>query len=165
MNEKITDRESRLRRERLRQTALRSWGMYLLALVAWVATVLGMALLCAILCSSVIWQATPLYWFLQWVKTYIVLVMGAAEMCIRDSPRMIRHRKLSSEPRWFGVKAFSFDSAMFLWAGRFCWPASWRVQEEKQKYEKLSCRNTYPETPNQTNKANPIAPKAIPAWI
>ena len=78
MNEKITDRESRLRRERLRQTALRSWGMYLLALVAWVATVLGMALLCAILCSSVIWQATPLYWFLQWVKNYIVLVMGAA---------------------------------------------------------------------------------------
>ncbi len=78
MNEKITDRESRLRRERLRQTALRSWGMYLLALVAWVATVLGMTLLCAILCSSVIWQATPLYWFLQWVKNYIVLVMGAA---------------------------------------------------------------------------------------
>ena len=78
MNEKITDRESRLRRERLRQTALRSWGMYLLALVAWVATVLGMTLLCAILCSSVIWQSTPLYWFLQWVKNYIVLVMGAA---------------------------------------------------------------------------------------
>ena len=78
MNEKTTDRESRLRRERLRQTALRSWGMYLLALVAWVATVLGMTLLCAILCSSVIWQSTPLYWFLQWVKNYIVLVMGAA---------------------------------------------------------------------------------------
>ena len=78
MNEKTTGRESRLRRERLRQTALRSWGMYLLALVAWVATVLGMTLLCAILCSSVIWQSTPLYWFLQWVKNYIVLVMGAA---------------------------------------------------------------------------------------
>ena len=78
MNEKTTDRESRLRRERLRQTALRSWGMYLLALVAWVTTVLGMTLLCAILCSSVIWQSTPLYWFLQWVKNYIVLVMGAA---------------------------------------------------------------------------------------
>ena len=78
MNEKTTDRESRLRRERLRQTALRSWEMYLLALVAWVATALGMTLLCAILCSSVIWQSTPLYWFLQWVKNYIVLVMGAA---------------------------------------------------------------------------------------
>ena len=52
--------------------------MYLLALVAWVATALGMTLLCAILCSSVIWQSTPLYWFLQWVKNYIVLVMGAA---------------------------------------------------------------------------------------
>ena len=78
MNEKTTDRESRLRRERLRQTALRNWEMYLLALVAWVATVLGMTLLCAILCSSVIWQSTPLYWFLQWVKNYIVLVMGAA---------------------------------------------------------------------------------------
>ena len=76
MNEKTTGRESRLRRERLRQTALRSWGMYLLALVAWVAAVLGMTLLCAILCSSVIWQSTPLYWFLQWVKNYIVLVMG-----------------------------------------------------------------------------------------
>ena len=62
---------------RTRQTALRAWGSYLLALMAWVAAVVLLALLGAIICASITWYDTPLYRFLQWVKDYIFFVGGA----------------------------------------------------------------------------------------
>ena len=62
---------------RTRQTALRAWGSYLLALLAWVAAVVLLALLGIVICASFTWYSTPLYHFLQWVKDNIFFVGGA----------------------------------------------------------------------------------------
>ena len=62
---------------RSRRRSLRIWGSYLLSLMAWVAVVLLAALLGIIICTSITWQPSPLYGFLQWVKGYIVFVCAA----------------------------------------------------------------------------------------
>lgn len=59
---------------RSRRSARRTWGLYLLALAAWVTAVIAMAFLGAWFLSSFIWQDTPLYRFLQWVRDYIFFV-------------------------------------------------------------------------------------------
>ena len=59
---------------RRRRRALRIWGSYLLVLMAWVVVVLAMAFLGVIVCTSITWQPSPLYDFLQWVREYIVFV-------------------------------------------------------------------------------------------
>ena len=64
---------------RTQAKALRSWGLYLLVLLAWVAIVIAVAFLGLLICSSINWHAvTPLYTFLIWVRDYIVLVGAAA---------------------------------------------------------------------------------------
>lgn len=64
---------------RTQAKALRTWGVYLLALLAWVAAVIFLAFLGFMICSSINWHAvTPLYTFLIWVRDYIVLVGAAA---------------------------------------------------------------------------------------
>ena len=74
----MSERENNLHRARLRQSALRRLGLYLLALAAWITAVAGLALLGLLICSGFVWQDTPLYRLLQWVKDNIVLVGGAA---------------------------------------------------------------------------------------
>ena len=62
----------------MRSKVLRTWGVYLLALLAWVAIVIAFALICFIICTSITWYVNdPLYWFLLWVRDYLVFV-GAA---------------------------------------------------------------------------------------
>ena len=66
------------REERGRRAGLRTWGLYLLALAAWVTAVIALALLGFMICSQFIWyENDPLYRLLNWVRDYIVLV-GAA---------------------------------------------------------------------------------------
>ena len=60
--------------ERGRSQARRVWGRYLLALMAWVAAVVLMAFLGALVCSAFTWYDGPVYRFLQWVREYIVFV-------------------------------------------------------------------------------------------
>lgn len=62
--------------ERSRRRAVRVWGNYLLVLVAWVAAVVLMAFMGLVICSGITWQPSLIYDFLQWVRTYIVLVGG-----------------------------------------------------------------------------------------
>lgn len=59
---------------------LRAWGTYLLALLAWVAVVLALAVAGYLICSSLIWQETPLYRLLRWVRDYIVFVCMAVTL-------------------------------------------------------------------------------------
>lgn len=66
----------------VRAKALRLWGLYLLALLAWVAIVIAIAFFGFLICSSITWFSNnPLYWFLLWVRDYIVLV-GAAVVLV-----------------------------------------------------------------------------------
>ena len=60
--------------EQGRSRARRAWGIYLLALMAWVAVVLLLAFLGLLVCSSFTWYSGPLYQLLTWVRDNIVLV-------------------------------------------------------------------------------------------
>ena len=61
-----------------RRRALVHWALYLLALLAWVPVVLLLAYLSFLVCRSITWYVSnPIYWFLQWVRAYIVLVCVA----------------------------------------------------------------------------------------
>ena len=61
--------------DRGRRRALRTWGVYLLALTAWVTVVLAAVFLGYLVCSAFTWYAwDPLYQFLNWVRDYIVFV-------------------------------------------------------------------------------------------
>ena len=60
--------------ERGRSQARRAWGIYLLALMSWVAAVLLLAFLGLLVCSSFTWYSGPLYRLLTWVQDNIVLV-------------------------------------------------------------------------------------------
>ena len=60
--------------ERGRSQARRAWGIYLLALMAWVTMVLLIAFLGMLACSSFTWQYGLLYRLLTWVRDYIVFV-------------------------------------------------------------------------------------------
>ena len=56
--------------ERGRSRALRTWGLYLLALTAWVTVVLLLAFLGYLVCSAITWYdpLNPVYQFLNWVR-------------------------------------------------------------------------------------------------
>ena len=60
--------------ERGRSQARRAWGIYLLALMAWVTVVLLTAFLGMLVCSSFTWKYGLLYRLLTWVRDYIVFV-------------------------------------------------------------------------------------------
>ena len=62
--------------ERVRGRALRTWGLYLLALTAWVTVVLLLALLGYLVCSTITWYdpLSPIYLFLNWVRDYFFFV-------------------------------------------------------------------------------------------
>ena len=62
--------------DRGRSRALRTWGLYLLALTAWVTVVLLLALLGYLVCSAVTWYdpLNPIYLFLNWVRDYFFFV-------------------------------------------------------------------------------------------
>ena len=66
--------------ERGRSRALRAWGFYLLALMAWVAAVLLMAFLGLLVCTSITWQYGLLYRLLTWVRDYIVFVCAVVTL-------------------------------------------------------------------------------------
>ena len=54
---------------------MRSWGYYLLALMAWVTVVLAVTVLGYLVCSAFTWYAwDPLYQLLQWVRDYYFFV-------------------------------------------------------------------------------------------
>ena len=54
---------------------LRTWGLYLLILAAWVTAVLALAFLGFLVCSQFTWyENNPLYQLLTWVRDYIVFV-------------------------------------------------------------------------------------------
>lgn len=61
--------------EQGRRRAVRSWGYYLLALMAWVTVVLAVTVLGYLVCSAFTWYAwDPLYQLLQWVRDYYFFV-------------------------------------------------------------------------------------------
>ena len=62
--------------DRGRSRALRTWGLYLLALTAWVTVVLLLAFLGYLVCSAVTWYdpLNPIYLFLNWVRDYFFFV-------------------------------------------------------------------------------------------
>lgn len=63
------------REERGKQAGLRTWGLYLLALMAWVTAVFALAVLGFLLCKQFTWyENDPLYQFLDWVRDYVVFV-------------------------------------------------------------------------------------------
>ena len=63
------------REERGKRAGLRTWGLYLLALTAWVTAVIVLALLGIMVCAQVSWSwSNPLYRVLLWVREYIFLV-------------------------------------------------------------------------------------------
>ena len=72
MNERNSDA---LRRARSR--GLRTWGLYLLILVAWVAVVALVALVGIVVCAGLTWQPGPVYSFLNWVREYLPFVAAA----------------------------------------------------------------------------------------
>ena len=72
MNERNSDA---LRRARSR--GLRTWGLYLLILVAWVAVVALVALVGIVVCAGLTWQPGPVYSFLNWVRDYLPFVAAA----------------------------------------------------------------------------------------
>ena len=65
--------------ERGRSRALRTWGLYLLALTAWVTVVLAVSITGFLLCRSILWYETnPLYQLLNWIRDYYFFVLIAA---------------------------------------------------------------------------------------
>lgn len=56
---------------------MRTWGIYLLCLAAWVTAVVVLAFLGYLLCASITWQDTPIYRLLLWVRDYIVFICMA----------------------------------------------------------------------------------------
>ena len=65
-----TEREARGRR-----AGLRTWGLYLLALTAWVTAVIALAVLGMMVCAQISWSwSNPLYYFLLWVRDYLFFV-------------------------------------------------------------------------------------------
>ena len=62
--------------ERGRSRVLRTWGLYLLALTAWVTVVLLLAFLGYLVCSAITWYdpLNPVYQFLNWVRDYFFFV-------------------------------------------------------------------------------------------
>ena len=62
--------------ERGRSRVLRTWGLYLLALTAWVTVVLLLAFLWYLVCSAITWYdpLNPVYQFLNWVRDYFFFV-------------------------------------------------------------------------------------------
>ena len=69
-------RERRRLSDRGRGRALRTWGLYLLALTAWVTVVLLLAFLGYLVCSAITWYdpLNPIYLFLNWVRDYFFFV-------------------------------------------------------------------------------------------
>ena len=69
-------RERRQLSEQGRGRALRTWGLYLLALTAWVTVVLLLAFLGYLVCSAITWYdpLSPIYLFLNWVRDYFFFV-------------------------------------------------------------------------------------------
>ena len=64
---------------RSRRAALRTWGLYLLALAAWVTAVLVLILLGILVARQLTWQeSSTLYSLLSWVRDYIFFVGMAA---------------------------------------------------------------------------------------
>ena len=55
----------------VRAKTLRTWGLYLLTLLAWMAT----AIVLVIFCAMLPWSATPFYEAILWLRDYIVLVL------------------------------------------------------------------------------------------
>lgn len=65
-----TEREARGRR-----AGLRTWGLYLLSLTAWVTAVIALAVLGMMVCSQMSWSwNNPLYQLLNWVRDYLFFV-------------------------------------------------------------------------------------------
>ena len=63
------------REERGKQAGRRTWGLYLLALVAWVIAVLALIFLSFLVCTRITWyESNPLYHLLDWVRNYIIFV-------------------------------------------------------------------------------------------
>lgn len=58
-----------------KQTARRTWGLYLLTLIAWAGGVAALAYLGIVFSASITWQPGILYSLLQWVKEYLLLVL------------------------------------------------------------------------------------------
>ena len=69
--------QNKERRQRCRREAMRTWGIYFLALASCVVVVVLLAFLGALFCASIIWQPGPLYSLLQWVADYLPLVCAA----------------------------------------------------------------------------------------
>ena len=66
-------------RRRSHQAALRTWGLYLLSLVAWVTAVLALIFVGFLVCSQFTWyESSLLYHLLYWVRDYIFFVGMAA---------------------------------------------------------------------------------------
>ena len=58
-----------------RRAGLRTWGLYLLTLAAWVTAVLALAFLGFLVCTRITWyESDPLYQLLSWVRDYIVFI-------------------------------------------------------------------------------------------
>ena len=55
----------------VRAKTLRTWGLYLLTLLAWMAT----AIVLVVFCAMLPWSATPFYKAILWLRDYIVLVL------------------------------------------------------------------------------------------
>ena len=52
-------------------------AQYLVALVLWAVGLTALGLLGWSVCNAIIWQPTnPIYWVLQWVREYVLLVYG-----------------------------------------------------------------------------------------
>ena len=63
------------REERGKQAGLRTWGLYLLALAAWVTAVLALIFIGFLVCTRITWyESNPLYHLLDWVRNYIIFV-------------------------------------------------------------------------------------------
>ena len=66
-------------RRRSHQAALRTWGLYLLSLVAWVTAVLALIFVGFLVCSQFTWyESSFLYRLFSWVRDYIFFVGMAA---------------------------------------------------------------------------------------
>ncbi|WP_300980739.1 sensor histidine kinase [Flavonifractor sp. An306] len=66
-------------RRRSHQAALRTWGLYLLSLVAWVTAVLALIFVGFLMCSQFTWyESSFLYHLFSWVRDYIFFVGMAA---------------------------------------------------------------------------------------
>ena len=73
MSDKTT--KNRARAARGKQAALRSWGLYLLVLVAWAAGVLVLLYLGMIVGANITWQPGLLYSILDLIKNFLPLVL------------------------------------------------------------------------------------------